>query len=157
MNATYVRLLKRVAERLGIRGLLSERPYRLSCCRWKLVALASVLVYEPDLLLLDGPLASLDAASSEKIVDIVEEYRERDRVVVIAMHSVDVVLETATRFCSLRDGVTTCMGLEGFLNPSSVKVSRKPLTLRALEEACNGSRACTIAILEKVGRPSEKL
>ncbi|MGC2109728.1 MAG: ABC transporter ATP-binding protein, partial [Candidatus Korobacteraceae bacterium] len=65
------KILTRVAETLELMGIahLRERPpYRLSGGEKKRVALASVIVLDPDVLLLDEPTATLDPRSQSQVI-----------------------------------------------------------------------------------------
>lgn len=80
---------------LGIAKLADRVPYGLSGGEKKKVSLASVLVLEPDVLLLDEPTASLDPRSQRTLVDLILEVNELGRTVVTATHDLDVVAEIA--------------------------------------------------------------
>ena len=129
----------RVAERLGIEKLLDRHPSRLSGGQQRLVALASVLVYEPEILLLDEPATYLDARGVGTLLEVLGEHRRRGGTVVLATHSIDLVLEIGARAYVLRDG-----RLEAVLRPSdfsSRDILRRlplhlPYSLRLLAERC---------------------
>ncbi len=84
-------------ELLGIVKLADRVPYSLSGGEKKKVALASVLVVEPDVLLLDEPTAALDPRSQRALVDLIVEVSAQGRTVVTATHDLDVVAEIADR------------------------------------------------------------
>lgn len=96
--------VERVAEALGISGLLDRPPYELSMGQKRLVALASVLVYEPRFLLLDEPLTFLDPSTAARVACIIRGWGERGAVLV-ATHNVEAALLLADRLLVLRGGV----------------------------------------------------
>ncbi len=64
-------------------------PFLLSGGERRLAAIAGVLVSNPQYLLLDEPLTGLDAASSERILSIIERLREGGRTIVMATHDAE--------------------------------------------------------------------
>jgi len=88
---------RRVAETLELLEIthLKERsPHRLSGGEKKRVALASVLILEPEVLLLDEPTAALDPKSQGRIVDFLIDLGNT-KTVVTATHDLDIVEDIA--------------------------------------------------------------
>ena len=79
----------------SIADLRHRSPHRLSGGEKKRVALASVLITRPDVLLLDEPTASLDPPSQSEVVRFLAGCRGTDRTVVTATHNLDIVAEIA--------------------------------------------------------------
>ncbi|KSW12068.1 energy-coupling factor ABC transporter ATP-binding protein [Pyrodictium occultum] len=134
--------VERVARRLGIQGLLSRPPYRLSVGQRRLVALASILVYDPDVLLLDEPTANLDRAGVEKLFSIVREAAARGKTVIMASHDLDAVLELSTKTCMVREGALDCHPTlealaEGLFEDTSLPI---PISMRLLRDRLGGWR-----------------
>ena len=77
---------------------LAQRPtYRLSGGERKRVALASVLVLEPEVLLLDEPTANLDPRTTGTLIELLSELSQTGRTIVTATHDLDVVGDIADR------------------------------------------------------------
>lgn len=93
-----------IAEKMGISDLLQRRPYRLSLGERKKVALASVLAYEPKLLLIDEPTANLSSKSVKAVKDIIRELRNSGIAIVFSSQDVEFVAEIADRAYLLYDG-----------------------------------------------------
>ncbi|MGH9354073.1 MAG: energy-coupling factor ABC transporter ATP-binding protein, partial [Terriglobia bacterium] len=86
-------------------GSLSNRPpHRLSGGEKKRVALASVLVLDPEVLLLDEPTTGLDPSSAAQIVHLLSSWKNGSRTVITATHDLDVLEEIADRCWVLESG-----------------------------------------------------
>jgi cobalt/nickel transport system ATP-binding protein len=95
----------RVGEALDlmeIRALQDRPPHRLSGGEKKRVALASVLVLDPEVLLLDEPTAALDPRSQSQIIDMLIGWGGSGKTVITATHDLGVVEDTAD-YCFVLD------------------------------------------------------
>ena len=81
----------------GVRGLSGRPPFALSGGEKKKVALASVMVMDPQVLLLDEPTAGLDPRSSRTLVDLILEAERRGKTVITATNDLHIVSEIAGR------------------------------------------------------------
>src|SRR5476651_2165191 len=85
-----------VVELLGIGALLERRPDSLSGGEKQRVAIGRALLAKPRLLLLDEPLASLDAERKHEILRYLRLLRDETRIPMIYVsHAVEEVLELA--------------------------------------------------------------
>ena len=80
---------------LEITHLKDRSPHRLSGGEKKRVALASVLILDPEVLLMDEPTAALDPKSQSMVVDFLVGWAGGAKTVVTATHDLDVVEEIA--------------------------------------------------------------
>ena len=80
---------------LDIQHLKDRSPHRLSGGEKKRVALASVLVLNPDVLLLDEPTASLDPKSQSQVIDFLVGWGGGAKTVVTATHDLDTLQDIA--------------------------------------------------------------
>lgn len=92
-------------EEVGLHALADVWPKTLSGGEAQRVALARALVREPQALLLDEPLAALDALTRLRMQGLIAELWERHRLTtVLVTHDVDEALLLADRVVLLRDG-----------------------------------------------------
>jgi cobalt/nickel transport system ATP-binding protein len=94
----------------SISGLRHRSPHRLSGGEKKRVALASILITEPEVLLLDEPTAALDPQSLGEVVRFLGGCRGSRRTVVTATHHLDIVPEIADYCLVLRAGRLVASG-----------------------------------------------
>ena len=94
-----------VVAMLGLGGMLQRRPQELSGGEKQRVALGRALLAQPQLLLLDEPLASLDLARREEVLPYLERLRDALAIpIVYVSHQFDEVLRLATRVVLLDAG-----------------------------------------------------
>jgi len=101
----------RVVELLDIGHLLYRRPGKLSGGERQRVAVGRALLMRPRLLLLDEPLASLDAARKRDILPYLERLRDEAHVPMIYVsHNAAEVKRIASRVVWLDAGAVTATG-----------------------------------------------
>jgi molybdate transport system ATP-binding protein len=102
---------RHAVELLDIGHLLDRRPGKLSGGERQRVAVGRALLMRPRLLLLDEPLASLDAARKHEILPYLERLRDEAHVPLIYVsHDAAEVRRIATRVVRLEAGVVTETG-----------------------------------------------
>ena len=84
----------RALDQMEIGHLKQRSPHRLSGGEKKRVALASVLILDPEVLLLDEPTAALDPKSQSQMIDFLVDWAGV-KTVVIATHDLDTVADIA--------------------------------------------------------------
>lgn len=96
---------------LGIGHLLQRMPHELSGGERQRVAMARALATSPRVLLMDEPLAALDAARKAEILPWLEQLHERlDIPVVYVTHSADEVARLADHLVLLDQGRVLAQG-----------------------------------------------
>jgi cobalt/nickel transport system ATP-binding protein len=96
-----------------IEALRDRAPHHLSGGEKKRVAIASVLIMDPDVLLLDEPIAALDPRSQEHILELMRAWDGAGKTVVTATHDLDLLQETASHCVVLDRGRIVCSGAPG--------------------------------------------
>jgi molybdate transport system ATP-binding protein len=100
-----------VVDLLGLRQLLARRPHQLSGGERQRVGLGRALLSQPQLLLLDEPLASLDIARREEVLPYLEALRDRLSIpMVYVSHQFEEVLQLATHVVLLDAGRVVAHG-----------------------------------------------
>ncbi|HEX4619885.1 MAG TPA: molybdenum ABC transporter ATP-binding protein [Steroidobacteraceae bacterium] len=111
--AHYIRF-EEVVDLLGLAALLHRRPHELSGGERQRVALGRALLSQPQLLLLDEPLASLDVARREEVLPYLETLRDWLSIpMVYVSHQFEEVLRLATYIVLLEDGHVLAAGQVG--------------------------------------------
>jgi energy-coupling factor transport system ATP-binding protein len=98
---------KRVEWALNLLGLTQYRktsPFMLSGGERKRVALASVLAWDPKILILDEPTIGQDYQQKEKLRQFILQMKAQGKTVVIVTHDVEFVAECNPRVVLMRGG-----------------------------------------------------
>jgi energy-coupling factor transport system ATP-binding protein len=107
---------KRVTWALNLLGLAQYRktsPFMLSGGERKRVALASVLAWDPEILILDEPTIGQDYQQKEKLRQFILQMKEQEKTVVIVTHDVEFVAECNPRVLLMRGGKIVADGEAG--------------------------------------------
>lgn len=109
-----VKVSERIAQLLDLGALLDRRTRMLSGGERQRVAIGRALLMHPRLLLLDEPLASLDAARKQEILPYLVRLRDEARVpMVYVSHTAAELRQIATNVVRLEAGrVAACGGIE---------------------------------------------
>lgn len=100
-----------VVDLLGIAPLLARRPHTLSGGERQRVAIGRALLAQPALLLMDEPMASLDAARKAELLPYVERLRDEfDLPILYVTHAIDEVLRLASALVLFDAGRTVAAG-----------------------------------------------
>jgi len=92
-------------EALGLAPLQKHFPAQLTLGEARCAALARALVMDQELLLIDEPMAGLDAEMAQRVVRVLSEYRRTHAVTILAsMHNPSALLERADRVAFVRRG-----------------------------------------------------
>jgi len=78
---------------LGIKDLLQRSPHQLSLGEKRKVALASTLIIDPDVLLLDEPTAGLDPLTTRHIIDLLLSAHTQGKTIITSTHDLHIVEE----------------------------------------------------------------
>ena len=96
-----VEIAKETLEKLGIQGVEKTVTHRMSGGQKRLVALAAVLAMEPEVLLLDEPIAGLDNRVREKLINILNDL---DITYLVISHDFDFIKSVTDKIYSMESG-----------------------------------------------------
>lgn len=89
-------------------ALLKKSPFNLSGGQMRKVAIAGVLAYKPDILILDEPTRGLDPQSAEEIMEIFYKiHKDFHKTIIAISHDMDLVYKYATR-CVVMKNAKVC-------------------------------------------------
>ena len=91
--------------RVGVDSQASKMPSQLSGGQQQRVALARTLAQNPQIILADEPVASLDPVTAKQVMDDFQRINRDMRItILINIHHVDLALQYATRVIGIRAG-----------------------------------------------------
>ena len=91
--------------------ILEKSPFNLSGGQMRKVAIAGILAYNPDILLLDEPTRGLDPKTADEIMDLFYEiHTKNNKTIILISHDMNLVYKYSTRIVVMNDGVLTYDG-----------------------------------------------
>jgi cobalt/nickel transport system ATP-binding protein len=104
------RKIAETLEMLEITHLKDRSPHHLSMGEKKRVALASVLILDPEILLLDEPTAALDPKSASHMIDSLVRARGGDKTIITTTHDLDITEDIADECFVFHEGRIAAAG-----------------------------------------------
>lgn len=89
--------VQHMAEGLGIEKLLEQAPFHLSGGEKKKAAIASALMLDPEVLILDEPTNNLDPRSQTWLLKVLRRLSSEGKTLIFATHALDLVPHIADR------------------------------------------------------------
>jgi NitT/TauT family transport system ATP-binding protein len=101
------RLVEEAVEAVGLTRFIERYPWELSGGMQQRVAIARALAYQPEILLMDEPFASVDAQTRGDLEDLVLQVREQYGVTILFVtHDIDESVYLADRIVVLTPSPT---------------------------------------------------
>src|SRR5215210_2058093 len=102
------RLVEEAVEAVALTGFIDRYPWELSGGMQQRVAIARALAYQPQVLLMDEPFASVDAQTRGDLEDLILQVRERYGVTILFVtHDIDESVYLADRIIVLTPSPAT--------------------------------------------------
>lgn len=102
---TIIRRVDEVLDLLNIQHLRHKAPYELSSGEQQLVAIASILVLKPKIIIFDEPTANLDPLTASFVLKMIKRLNDVFNITVILVeHRLELVFSLATRVIVIDKG-----------------------------------------------------
>ncbi len=109
-------------ERVEMAQFALQRADSLSGGQQQRVAIARALVQQPQLLLADEPIASLDPHNARRVMDILRRINREDGITVLCnLHTLDTARHYCDRVIGMRDGCVVFDGAPSQLDSGTVR------------------------------------
>ena len=128
--------IKALSKRLGIENILDKSPFNISGGQMRKVAIAGILAYDPEILLLDEPTRGLDPLGAKEIMDFFKELQEKsNKTIIMITHDMDLVYEYSSRVIVMEKGKVAYDGSKEELFKEEYKKYNltKPTILRTID------------------------
>ena len=89
---------------LGLLDKAEENPYDLSLAERKMIAVASILAMDTDIVIFDEPTMGQDARGKAMLKEIIHELHAQGKLVLCILHDMDFVAETFGRTIIVSNG-----------------------------------------------------
>lgn len=114
-----------ISEIMGLESILEKAPYELSGGQQQKVAIASMLVMEPKILILDEPTSNLDPISTLNLIKLISDLnRKLDITIIVVEHRLELISPIVSRVILMKDGKIVLDG-----DPRKIFVEKKAETL----------------------------
>jgi phosphonate transport system ATP-binding protein len=128
-------------ERLGVADVALQRAGTLSGGQQQRVAIARAMLQEPEIILADEPIASLDPRNAQIVMDSLKDLNQRDKITVIAnLHTLDTARQYCTRIIGMAAGEVV---FDGQGEELTAEVARKIYGADGLHEAFSEAMTST--------------
>lgn len=148
------RRILEVARLLSIEALMDMHPYDLSGGQMQCVALAKILLLEPEVILLDEPTKGIDISLKEKLGGIFRKLVEKGMTIIMVSHDLDFCARYSDECALFFDGQIISSGKRHkfFLNNSFYTTAANRMSRGILEDCITGeevTKACQTHLQEE--------
>ena len=106
-KAEMTRLVEEAVDAVGLTKFIDRYPWELSGGMQQRVAIARALAYQPEILLMDEPFASVDAQTRGDLEDLILEVRDRfEMTILFVTHDIDESVYLSDRIVVLSPSPT---------------------------------------------------
>jgi len=104
INAVNIKKAHDILEMVGMKEFRKNKAADLSLGYKRRLGIARALALEPEVLMLDEPLAGLGKDVSEKMLDLVEDLRKEGMTIIIIEHDMEAIMSICDKIVVLNQG-----------------------------------------------------
>ncbi|MDY0387876.1 MAG: ATP-binding cassette domain-containing protein [Methanolobus sp.] len=131
-------IVHKTLEYVGLMDLKDRPPHHLSGGQKKRVAIAGIVAMDPEIIILDEPLANLDPVGADEVMDLLNELNYFGKTIIISTHDVNLAYGWADYVFLMNDHKIISEGTPEaiFTQDDNLKAAylRRPITLEIYEE-----------------------
>ncbi|MBS4216209.1 MULTISPECIES: energy-coupling factor ABC transporter ATP-binding protein [Neobacillus] len=94
----------------GLEPLQNKDPQQLSGGQRQRVSLASVMVMDPEILIIDEPTSQLDPQATEEVFKIINIMKQKGKTIILVEHKIELIAEYADWVILVEDGKVVMEG-----------------------------------------------
>ena len=128
-------------EALGIADLAGRPPHMLSGGQKKRVAIAGAVAMEPEVLLLDEPMAGLDREGADQLIAVLQRLGQRGMTLVFSTHDIELAQSLADDVALFRGGSVLAQGRAEAMLSDPALLARAGLRPSVLVELWRAAQA----------------
>lgn len=99
------RRVNNVIKLFGLENIRKKPPHELSGGEQQIVAIASIFVLKPSILILDEPTANLDPTTALKVINLLTELNKKFNITIIIIeHRLEMIIPIVSRVIVMNDG-----------------------------------------------------
>lgn len=104
-NEEAIQMAKTTLNMVGIKDELFDKlPFMLSGGEKRKVAIAGVLVMDPEVVIMDEPQAGLDPISKYELFEMIDKLYKKGKTIIIVTHNMEDVIEYSKKVVIMRHG-----------------------------------------------------
>ncbi len=97
--------VKLTLDNLGLTQFVHRNPATLSGGEKRKLAVAGILVMDPEVILFDEPFSNLDFPGSLSLLSIINSLNKQGITIIIATHDIEKIIDQATRMIIMDNGI----------------------------------------------------
>ncbi|MCD6403041.1 MAG: ABC transporter ATP-binding protein [Candidatus Aenigmarchaeota archaeon] len=98
------RRVREVAKLFKLTGKLNSSPFSMSMGEKELLAIASILSFDPKVIILDEPTIGQDFVSYLELVKLLKKLNQRGKTIILISHNVDMLAECTNKIVAILNG-----------------------------------------------------